>query len=82
MARGQVLNNHIENRNEASNYIVDYFITNDKECCDVVKKVTKSLKQQEKEKIKTKIDTIYGYDDGRYEKMGSRKRNRWINGIY
>ncbi|KAG4099224.1 hypothetical protein H8356DRAFT_1668795 [Neocallimastix lanati (nom. inval.)] len=79
MARGQVLNNHIENRNEASNYIVDYFITNDKECCDVVKKVTKSLKQQEKEKIKTKIDTIYGYDDGRYEKMGSRKRNRWIN---
>jgi len=47
-----------------------------------VKKVTKSLKQQEKEKIKTKIDTIYGYDDGRYEKMGSRKRNRWINGIY
>jgi len=61
---------------------VDYFVANDKEKCDVMKKVTKSLKQQEKEKIKTKIDTIYGYEDEKYQKMGSRKKNRWINGIH
>jgi len=79
MARGQILNNNINDVNETNTYNgVDYFVTNNKERCDVIKKVTKSLKQQEKEKIKTKIDTIYGYEE-RNERMGSRKRNRWIN---
>jgi hypothetical protein len=79
MARGQVLNNNISDTNNDNSNRVDYFVANDKEKRDVMKKVTKSLKQQEKEKIKTKIDTIYGYEDEKYQKMGSRKKNRWIN---
>jgi len=78
MARGQVLNNNVDNVNEVNTNRVDYFVTNNKERCDIIKKVTKSLKQQEKEKFKTKIDTIYDYDE-RNERMSSRKRNRWIN---
>jgi len=77
MARGQVLDNAIDDNNGVNNYSnVDYIIYNDKEKCEVLRKITKSLKQQEK--IKTKVDTIYGYEQ-RNEKMGSRKRNRWIN---
>jgi len=79
MARGQILNNTTseEETNQKYDY-VSYFITNDKETAEAVKKITKSLKQQKK--IKTKIDTIYGYDyEERTERMGSRKRNRWIN---
>jgi len=56
---------------------VDYFVTDDYEATDAIKKVTKSFKQHEK--TKTKVDNIYGYDE-RNERMGSRKRNRWING--
>jgi len=80
MARGQVLNNtNVEGdtTSRTTTYSnVSYFIINDKEKCEVMKKVSKSLKQHEK--IKTKVDTIYGYEE-RNERMGSRKRNRWIN---
>jgi len=58
--------------------IVKFFISNDKEKCEAMKKVSKSLKQHEK--IRTKVDTIYGYEE-KNVRMGSRKRNRWINGI-
>jgi len=78
MARGQILNNNVNERTGISSYSVDYYVANDKEKCEAVRKVTKSLKQQEKDKIKTKIDNIYGYDE-RNERMGSRKRHRWIN---
>lgn len=78
MARGQFLNNTTTSGDEttAQKYSVKYHITNDKETSEAVRIITKSLKQQEK--IKTKIDNIYGYEE-RNEKMGSRKRNRWIN---
>ncbi|ORX61025.1 hypothetical protein BCR36DRAFT_272524 [Piromyces finnis] len=80
MARGQVLDNTTSNEGESfqrfNNNNAPFFITNDKETVENVKKITKSLRQQEK--IKTKIDTIYGYEE-RNERMGSRKRNRWIN---
>ncbi|OUM64046.1 hypothetical protein PIROE2DRAFT_20585 [Piromyces sp. E2] len=78
MARGQVLDNtNASNEEEiVQKYNVKYFITNNKETSEAIKKVTKSLKQQEK--IKTKFDTIYDYEE-RNERMGSRKRNRWIN---
>jgi len=80
MARGQILNNTASNENETTTqkYKIDYYITNDKETSEAVRKITKSYKQHEKEKIKTKIDTIYGYEE-RNERMGSRKKNRWIN---
>jgi hypothetical protein len=76
MARGQILNNTTSEGETAQKYNVDYFVTDDYEATDAIKKVTKSFKQHEK--TKTKVDNIYGYDE-RNERMGSRKRNRWIN---
>ncbi|ORX82104.1 hypothetical protein BCR32DRAFT_244421 [Anaeromyces robustus] len=80
MARGFILNNNVNydqnNNNNNAAYNVDYYIVNNEEQSDAMRKITKSIKQQEK--IKTKVDTIYGYEE-RSERMGSRKRNRWIN---
>jgi len=80
MARGQVLNNNVAEGGTTTNTdacsIVKFFISNDKEKCEAMKKVSKSLKQHEK--IRTKVDTIYGYEE-KNVRMGSRKRNRWIN---
>jgi len=76
MARGFILNNVEQDNNNNASYKVDYYIVNNVEKSDAMRKIAKSLKQQEK--IKTKVDTIYDYDE-RSERMGSRKRNRWLN---